>query len=201
MKSCLSEAPKIVRKWTVYLHLVPNGKMYVGITSTTLEKRFLNGKGYRTSMVFAKAIKKYGWENIKHFVLYQDLTQQQAERKEIEIIAKHHLNDKRYGYNVAIGGCVNRGYKLTKEHKEKLRNAKIGKYFGGNNPSAKSVVCVNTGEIFSTTKEASDIMKCCRENISACCRGRLKSAGKHPLTGERLKWRYAERGEKNENRN
>ena len=30
------------------------------------------------------------------------------------------------------------------------------------------------------------------QNISKCCRGRLKSAGKHPVTGEKLKWEYVE---------
>ena len=31
-----------------------------------------------------------------------------------------------------------------------------------------------------------------RSNITDCCKGRNKTAGKHPITGERLHWRYAD---------
>mgnify|MGYP000784277668 FL=1 len=29
-------------------------------------------------------------------------------------------------------------------------------------------------------------------HISKCCKGKAKSAGKNPVTGERLKWEYVE---------
>ena len=178
------------RLWTVYKHVSPSGKSYVGITSTTLEKRFLNGQGYRTSTVFAKAIKKYGWKNFKHIVLCEGLIQEEAEQVEINLISYYHLNDRRFGYNTATGGKINCGYTLTDEHKEKLRKAKEGRYFGADNPSAKAIICVTTGEKFVTAQDASVKMRCCRENIVTCCRGRLKSAGKHPITSEKLVWKY-----------
>ena len=48
------------RNYTVYLHTSPSGKYYVGITGTSIEKRWKkNGEGYK-NQVFYKAIEKYG---------------------------------------------------------------------------------------------------------------------------------------------
>lgn len=32
--------------WTVYRHISPSGKVYIGITSKPIEKRWNKGKGY-----------------------------------------------------------------------------------------------------------------------------------------------------------
>lgn len=61
---------------------------------------------------------------------------------------------------------------------------------GSKNPSAKSVICITTGEIFGTMKEAS--IKYNLKNIAGiqgCCKGRNKSAGKLP-DGTKLVWEY-----------
>lgn len=56
----------------------------------------------------------------------------------------------------------------------------------------KKVVCLTTSEVFSSQTEASKKYKCNTSTISSCCIGRInyKSAGKHPITGEKLKWMY-----------
>lgn len=55
----------------------------------------------------------------------------------------------------------------------------------------KKVVCINTGEIFDTIKEAERKYNLKGESgISYVCKGKRISAGKHPVTGEKLKWRY-----------
>lgn len=56
---------------------------------------------------------------------------------------------------------------------------------GGDHPSAKKVVCLETKQVFGTIKEAS---KWCHGNIKAFLSGATKSAGKHPETGEKLHW-------------
>lgn len=43
------------KKWCVYIHTVPSGKKYVGLTSKNPEDRWRNGRGYQGQM-FEKAI-------------------------------------------------------------------------------------------------------------------------------------------------
>lgn len=58
---------------------------------------------------------------------------------------------------------------------------------GGNNPKAVRVYCVEYPEmIFSTMKEASGW---CHGNVKQNIAGGSKSAGKHPVTGEKLHWK------------
>lgn len=63
---------------------------------------------------------------------------------------------------------------------------------GENNPSSKKIILLNTGEVFGSTHEASRQTGISQGNIWSCCSGRLKSAGKHPDTGEKLIWMYYE---------
>lgn len=92
--------------WSVYVHTnIINNKKYVGITKRVPELRWCNGKGYK-GQVFGAAIEKYGWDNFKHEVLYSGLTQEEAEQKEIELIALWNTCDRHYGYNRHKGGDI-----------------------------------------------------------------------------------------------
>ena len=61
---------------------------------------------------------------------------------------------------------------------------------GNKNPQATKVRCITTNEIFNTIKEASEKYNINRSNIGQCCENKRKSAGKHPITGEKLVWEY-----------
>lgn len=82
-----------------------------------------------------------------------------------------------------------KGVKLSTETKEKLSLARKGKYRDGDNPSAKAVICVNTGEVFPTIKQASEWCGIGRASIIQSCRKNY-AGGKHPETGEKLYWQY-----------
>ncbi len=110
--------------YSVYKHTLPNGKVYIGITCKKPNDRWKNGKGYINQVRFYNAINKYGWENIKHEVLFEGLTKDQAEQKEIELIAEYKSNQREYGYNIANGGLLNIP---TQDVIEKIRKAKLGK--------------------------------------------------------------------------
>ena len=53
----------------------------------------------------------------------------------------------------------------------------------------RSVICVTTGETFNTIKEAAEKYKVHATNISQCCRGNLRRAGRLP-DGTQLEWQY-----------
>ena len=69
------------KTYSVYMHIFPNGKRYIGITSQKpVEKRWYStGGGYRKCNKMWKAIQKYGWENVEHIVLYENLSKAMAE--------------------------------------------------------------------------------------------------------------------------
>ena len=48
------------KKYVVYRHIVPNGKMYVGLTRMNPITRGNYGNGYKTCILFFRAINKYG---------------------------------------------------------------------------------------------------------------------------------------------
>lgn len=112
--------------YTVYKHTCPNGKVYIGITQQLPENRWINGYGYK-KQIFYRAILKYGWENIKHEILYYNLTEKEAKEKEIELIYKYNSTSPKHGYNVVEGGQGTTGYHHTKATKTKMRNLKLGK--------------------------------------------------------------------------
>ena len=62
--------------YTVYKHTSPSGKVYIGITKRKPEYRWNKGKGYRKDqLLFYRAIKKYGWDNFTHEILYTGLSE------------------------------------------------------------------------------------------------------------------------------
>lgn len=98
-----------MNNWIVYKHTFPNGKCYIGITSKTPNQRWgLNGQYYREDQpLIHYAINKYKWENVKHEILFENLTKEQAFEKEEELIAYYHsfyLDPNGPGYNMTKGG-------------------------------------------------------------------------------------------------
>lgn len=80
----------------------------------------------------------------------------------------------------------------SEESRKKMSDSRTGKYDGKNHPLHKPIYCPELNSIFWGAKEASDLLGISKGNICSCCRGDLKSAGKHPITGDRLRWFYYE---------
>ena len=119
------------KKYCVYVHTNKvNGKRYVGITSMLPEKRWANGHGYRSNVLFYRAIQKYGWESFEHSVLFDGLTREEAYAKEIELISTFKASDPRFGYNIDKGG--NGSNRISETTREKLRQS--GKRIAAKHP-------------------------------------------------------------------
>lgn len=115
-----------MKEYIVYCHILKlDGRKYVGITSQKPKKRWNYGNGY--SSYFYNAIKKYGWNNFDHQILYEHLTEKEAINKEIELIKKMQLNDRTKGFNICKGGQGTKGYVFTKKDLEKMSKSHIGK--------------------------------------------------------------------------
>lgn len=110
--------------FVVYRHTSPSGKVYIGITCQNPEQRWQNGNGYKNNEYFARAIKKYGWDNFEHEILYRELSKEEAERIEIELIAKHKSTEPKNGYNISGGGYGSAHH--SEETKKRISEAKKG---------------------------------------------------------------------------
>lgn len=91
--------------YCVYKHTAPNGKVYIGITRRRPTVRWgAGGKRYQNNRHFYNAIKKYGWDNFCHDVLFDGLTAIEAEEKEKELISLYDSATPEHGYNNTHGG-------------------------------------------------------------------------------------------------
>ena len=63
---------------------------------------------------------------------------------------------------------------------------------GGLHPRARSVYCVELNKLFWGARDVENTLGINRTSVTGCCRGNLKSAGKHPETYEPLHWYYAD---------
>jgi group I intron endonuclease len=119
------------KTWTVYMHTNKiNNKVYVGITCQDVNQRWRNGKGYFkrdkdgkfTQPKFARAIKKYGWDNFEHIIFAEDLNHNDACSIEKLLIAI--WDTRNHGYNITLGGEGTCGCTPSEETKQLLRETK-----------------------------------------------------------------------------
>lgn len=177
------------RLYKVYKHTLPmsvsgkeNDMVYIGLTSIIPENRWRNGLGYWQNKYFYNAIKKYGWDNFKHEILFSGLTKEEAENMEIDLIRQYNSANRLYGYNLDLGG--NSIGKHSEEVIEKIRFA-----------NSKPIMCVETEECYHSTVEAMKITKI--STIKKHLLGEFDYAGKL-ADGTKLHWVYCDEDEHKE---
>ena len=154
--------------YIVYKHTSPNGKFYIGITSQGTERRWrADGSGYKPkegrTTHFYNAILKYGWDNFEHEILYDNLTKEEAEEIERELIDKYDLTNPEYGYNTREGGG-SQGH-LSDETKNKISKSRKGKSCGNRPPEV--------GKKISQAKLGHAVDEEVRQKISENLKGRF----------------------------
>lgn len=130
-------------------------------------------KGYEKCTLVYRAMQKYGTDNMKQEILFQgQMTPEESDRLEQMCILLFKTNvykfsNPEYGYNLTDGGEGQKGRKLvgselqrslrqldeyrdkwrgshhTQETKQKMREAKLGKYLRGSHPHAKRIKATN----------------------------------------------------------
>ena len=180
-----------------------NGKRYIGVTNNTTKRWYGQGKHYDGCPAFWAALQKYGWDNFSHTVLVRNLSRDEASDLEALYIAKYKTTDKRYGYNIALGG-VNAPTMTGKHHSEmtrqKIREGNLGKkhseeqnrrhsehmkglMVGSRNHKSRAVRCINTGEEFESQAIAAKAKGVLQSKIWKCCNGQASHT-------HGLKWEY-----------
>lgn len=146
-----------MKKYAVYKHEnLMNGKVYIGITGISVEDRWKNGLGYYLQPKFYNAIKKYGWNNFRHEILYTGLDKITACKMEKILIKSH--DSIRNGYNVSDGG----GSMVCSP---KLAVKKYNAYTG-------ELICT-----YPSIYEASQDVGIQDSHISEACQGKLDIVG------------------------
>lgn len=198
---------KMKNNYIVYCHALYDGRKYIGITSQKAKNRWRHdGEGYKTTIHFYRAIKKYGWNNFKHIILYTNLTKEEAEQKEIELIDKYNTTDKEYGFNISKGGnslkgwhqsqetknrisktmkgmiANNKGHKQSQETIEKRRLKLLGHKVNIeamkklSELKSKKVKCIELNKVFRNIKQASKFING-NKHICDVCKGKRETAG------------------------
>lgn len=175
-----------VKNWTVYLHENRvNGKRYIGITGREPTLRWCNGNGYSGNQHFYSAIQKYGWDAFRHEILYTNLTREEAERIETDLIAKYGTLNPEKGYNLAPGGFapsasnstrakmsrVQKALWSTEEHKNKMRAARLGHQVS--EEARRKISQANMGH--PVTPEARERMRANHPDVSGAKNPRAKA--------------------------
>lgn len=183
---------KNTNSWILYRHTSPSGKVYIGITSRTPEERWgKNGCRYKGSKAFYNAILKYGWNNIKHEILFSDLSEEDAKSLEITFIKIY--KDLDISYNITDGGDGSKGHHPSSETTSKRINSTRKTGYKNQilvlNKNRKQIgikhrkgvvqfsLCGDLICKYNSIKEASAKTKVDNSTISRCCKGKMFIGG------------------------
>lgn len=97
-----------MEEYSVYEHVFPDGKRYIGVSKNPQKRWKEDGSGYISNHPMWEAIQKYGWKKIGHNILASGLSR--AEAKERERFEIEKANSIRNGYNQRPGGTLSTGY-------------------------------------------------------------------------------------------
>lgn len=161
-----------MKTYCIYKHTLPNQKVYIGQTCDI--KRRWRACNYVGNCFFYNAIQKYGWENITHEILEDNLTLEEANEKEKYYIALYQSTNSQYGYNLRAGG-EGGGIMDNKTEKFKERYKKVYQY------TLEGAFVAEWGNLTLAAEGCGATNKI--TGISQCCNGKRKTA-------YGFQWRY-----------
>lgn len=152
------------KMYIIYKLTSPSNGVYIGQTSKTIEERGGKDGRYYTQTkndkflqpIIAQAIIKYGWDNFKKEILYENLTKKEADEIETKTIEQYKKQGK--CYNISNGGNG-----LIGVNDRKIKQYSLDGQF------IKEWNTLKDAEQFLGIKKA-------QANISACCMGKKKRA-------------------------
>lgn len=171
-----------------------NGKIYIGQTSRSLNRRMAEHLANHRTSYFDRALRKYGINNFDIEVIYNAKTKHELDEKE-QYFIKFFNSKIPNGYNMTDGGEGQIGIRRfgsTNSHwgkhhsekaKEKMREARK-KYVKENHPMSKKVLNIDTNETFEYMELACEKYHLDKSTLSKVCKGKRKTCGG-------FRWKYA----------
>ena len=167
--------------YSVYVHVFPDGKKYVGLTRRKPEDRWRHGRGYKQERL-SSAINEVGWDNISHNIVLKTTSVEEAKEMEKHLIAEYRTQDPDHGYNTKNGGQVFGEH--SKEFIETLRSKMYGNTYGaGRKMSKEHIDAMRRGRARVGYKKTKPVSPETRAKLSAANKGKKRSA----LTIQRIK--------------
>ena len=163
----ISLEEKDPKHYSVYMFYSPNGKAYAGYTGQPPEKRWKSGAQYKKNIDLWVDIERYGWESFEKFIVAEHLDVFSARNYEYYLIRHYDLTNPEKGYNRNYGGLSGKGKHPDGRERREMRS----KF------KSKPVRCVETGVVYSGIREAARETGLGHQNISAACRGIIKTSG------------------------
>lgn len=185
-------------RYTVYILTFADGRVYIGMTGQKLSMRCRRG-AYQQCSRIGEAIDKFGMDAFDVGVVAEHLTKAEAERIEMENIARYDSTNPSKGFNVALGGNVvgrhsevtrqkmsssQRGRKFSEEHLTRLRKPKL------DGAKRRTVLQYDENDKllgeYGSVYVAADIVGGWAESIMRCCNHKQR-------THKGYRWEYARR--------
>lgn len=182
--------------------------IYIGYTGMSLRKRFRSHKAKNIRSSASNHINEYGRHNF--FIAAIDTAETKTEAFEKEafwtrffmarcdtLLNKNIGNEHTSSRGISLSEETRRkisekkkNYVFTREHKRNMVLAHTKILEGEAKPRLRSILLVNTGEIFLFVGEAEEKYLVPRQNILNVCVGKRNYAGK--LNGVPMVWKFVE---------
>lgn len=113
--------------YTIYDHVSPSGKHYIGQTSLKPEKRWgKDGAGYLhkkngeySQLVFARAIIKYGWDKFQHNIIHTTTSKSECDYTEAYLIKWYKMQG--LSYNMSDSAVPSAQKYFSEEERKEAR--------------------------------------------------------------------------------
>lgn len=164
------------------------GKYYIGQSVNIASRLYMHINMLRHDEHYNNHLQR-AWnksgETAFSFHVLEMCDESEMDVREIYYISLY--NSYKRGYNQTEGGGGMRGYTMSESSREKMKTNHYD-CVGANNPRAKAVFLLNTGERFDCIADAAKKYGVARADISKNAKGKSKSAGAR--NGERFVWAY-----------
>ncbi len=149
------------KPYYIYIHTCPNSWTYIGMSQQP-KQRWNNGEGYKDNKEFYQAIKRFGWENIRHEIVAETNYRWIAQKIERTLIT--HFKSRKRSFNE---NNIEKAL-LKNKNTRKIPTKRVGQYDKKTGEKIKE---------FDSVREARDYTGVPEYGIKATCLGKSHTSG------------------------